>query len=446
MRKRVLLLGGNFHPEPTGIGKYNGEMIDWFASQNIACTVVTTYPYYPQWRVQEPYAKKAFRFSKEIRFPSKTSLPVTIYRCPHYVPQNPSGFKRLVSDFTFLLSAYCVLIYLLFSARMDFIMTVAPSFSNGLLGVLYKKFRGAKFIYHIQDLQIDAARDLKIIRSGYFLKILFNIEKYILREADIVSTISEGMMQKVKAKCNKDIVHFPNWVDTRLFYPQSNKEAKASFGFKATDKIVLYSGAIGFKQELESIIHTAKFFQLIDDVKFVICGSGPYKYHLEQMAADLHLNNVVFLPLQPSEKFNTFLNMADVHLVLQKKDTADLVMPSKLTTILAVGGLSIVTASRGTSLHQVMHATDLGILIEPEDMCLLYNAIMEAINSDSAFLKTNARLYAETHLSSEIILNRFIENIFYPAMQPAHGQLTEGDLTTYILPLTTKTRLNTLNK
>ena len=53
------------------------------------------------------------------------------------------------------------------------------------------------------------------------------------------------------------------------------------------------------------------------------------------------------MPLQAYSEFNDFLNLADVHLVIQKASASDLVMPSKLTTILAVGGLAIITANPG---------------------------------------------------------------------------------------------------
>jgi hypothetical protein len=65
MKKRLLLISYNFYPEPTGIGKYNGEMISWFVSKGYDCTVITSYPYYPYWKIQEPYYKKRFWYTIE---------------------------------------------------------------------------------------------------------------------------------------------------------------------------------------------------------------------------------------------------------------------------------------------------------------------------------------------------------------------------------------------
>jgi colanic acid biosynthesis glycosyl transferase WcaI len=74
-------------------------------------------------------------------------------------------------------------------------------------------------LYHIQDLQIDAARDFNLIRSKFIINALFSIEKYILKRADIVSSISKGMIKKIEAKYKREVVFFPNWVDTDVFFP-----------------------------------------------------------------------------------------------------------------------------------------------------------------------------------------------------------------------------------
>jgi len=62
------------------------------------------------------------------------------------------------------------------------------------------------------------------------------------------------------------------------------------------------------------------------------------------------LANIIFLPLQPLERLPAMLSAADTHLVIQKTGAADLVMPSKLTNILAVGGVAVATAEAGSEL------------------------------------------------------------------------------------------------
>ncbi|HEV8084262.1 MAG TPA: WcaI family glycosyltransferase [Chitinophagaceae bacterium] len=408
MSKRILFIGGNFSPEQTGIGKYSGEMIEWLSQEGFDCTVVTTYPYYPQWKVQVPYNKSLFWYKKEIIAQKDNSKGFTIIRCPHYVPKMPTGLKRIISDLSFFVTSSFVIIGMLFKKKNDYILSVAPPFCLGLLGVLYKKLKGAKFMYHIQDLQIEVAQDLEIVKSKFLLKTLFVIERYIFNNADFISTISQGMIKKVKQKAKKEVLFLPNWVDIQKFYPINNKkQLKSDFNLNISDKIVLYSGAIGEKQGLEAILDSAKYFENIVDLKFVICGSGPYKENLLHLKKKMNLKNVIFLPLQPFEKLNSLLNVADVHLVLQKNSACDLMMPSKLSTILSVGGVSIVTAKPGSSLFNVIDSNNAGFLIEPECQDALNSAIKYAISNEHVEIESNARCYAEKNLSIHKILSTF---------------------------------------
>lgn len=416
MSKRILFIGCNFSPEPTGIGKYSGEMVNWFANKGYHCSVITTYPYYPYWAVQEPYRKNRFWFKKETeRFESGGCIKV--YRCPMYVPSEPSGSKRIFADATFFTSAFMQLLKLTFRKKYDAVVTVVPSFQLGLLGKFYKKIHKAKFVYHIQDLQIEAARDLKMIKSKRLIDNLLKLEKYILDDADVISSISEGMVAKVSEKSGKEVFMLPNWADTDFFHPLQERDSlKREFGFQEDDKIILYSGGIGEKQGLESIIDVAKDFEEDERVKFVICGSGPYKEKLKKMTTEKNLENVIFLPLQPLEKFNLFLNMADVHLVIQKASASDLVMPSKLTTILSVGGLALITANEGSSLYNLVEKYQMGLLVKAEDTAALKKGISLALERESHHeTRRNAFTYAEKYLSIHNVMQSFEDQVLTEA-------------------------------
>lgn len=417
-KERILLLAGNFFPEQTGIGKFNGEMVEWLSLQGHSCTVVTTFPYYPQWTIQNPYIKNCYWFKSEI-ITVQGGEPIKLIRCPHYIPKNPSGGNRLISEFTFFLTAFLVLFYLFFKKKFSYIISIAPPFEIGLLGLFYKVVKGGKFLYHIQDLQIDAAKDFLLIKSKLIIWFFFLVEKFILKHADHISTISVGMQEKIMLKCKREVLLFPNWVNTKMFYPLYNKkELKADFGFAMDDTVVIYSGSIGHKQGLESILHAAKELESFPNIKFAICGSGPYQEKLIKLKDDLCLQNVFFLPLQSFSTFNVFLNMADFHLIIQKKSSGDLFLPSKLSAILSVGGVAIVTAIKGTSLYNIMSITNLGIVIEPENASALAKAIMVYNESQLEQISKNARSYAKINLASNIILGNFFNQLFVSKVNP----------------------------
>lgn len=411
MQKKILLIGYNFSPEPTGIGKYNGEMMNWLAAAGHACNVLTTYPYYPDWKVQEPYTRRRFSYTTEQQA-LNSGEKLAVHRVPMYVPANPTGLKRIVQDFTFTITAFFRLLGLFAREKFDCVIVVVPSFQFGLLGVLCKKVWGAKFVYHIQDMQIEAARDLQMIRSEGVIKALFATEKFIFDHADLITTISVGMAKKVRDKANKPVVLFPNWTDIDAFYPSQQRSAiKKSFGFADTSQVVLYSGAIGEKQGLEVILEVAAEFTEQSQVKFLICGSGPYKQKLEDMVHKSGLKNIMFFPLQANDRFNDFLNLADVHLVIQKANASDLVMPSKLTTILSVGGVALITANPGSGLYELVHRNKMGIVVEAENQKALSAGLQQVLSQDNAEISANARAYAEQHLSVKSVMNAFMTTV-----------------------------------
>lgn len=374
-------------------------MVSWMAQNGYETTMVTGFPYYPNWKVQPPY--KGNNYKKEKMFDGN----LTIYRCPLYVPANPSGLKRLIHESIFFVSAGFVVFKLLFQKKQDLIFAIAPPFHLAILALFYRFCRGGRIVYHVQDLQIEAAKELKMLRYKWMFDMLFSIEYFILRKMNFISTISEGMMKRVGAKIPKKIVFFPNWVDTESFYPLADRNSlKTKWGYQPDDQIVLYSGSIGEKQGLDSLIRIADRLKLKEKIKFLICGTGPYKQELIRMANEKGLTNLSFLPLQGFDVFNEFLNIADIHLVLQKANASDLVMPSKLTTILAVGGLALVTANPGTTLHDVIHEHEMGVVIPAEDEILLAEAIVQIADNNYDPCRINARKYAEQFLDKRNIL------------------------------------------
>jgi colanic acid biosynthesis glycosyl transferase WcaI len=388
----------------TGIGKYTGEMADWLVDNGYDCTVVTAFPYYPNWKIQAPY--KGNFYKKEVLKDGK----LVVYRCTLYVPAKPTGLKRIIHDASFYLSAFFMTLFLLFKEGNGHIFCMAPPFHLGFLAILYRFFKGGKIIYHIHDLQIEAARDLKVIKLDSAFSVLFALEKFIINKADYVSSISSGMINKVSKKTKKEIILFPNWVDTKLLHPTWSKkeDLKKRWGFEATDKIVLYSGSIGEKQGLESLVSIAKRLEGYSFIKIIICGNGPYKNKLKLMAKESQLNNLFFMPLQPLNEFNNFLNMTDVHLVLQKKNACDLMMPSKLTAIWSSGGLALVTAEPGTTLFTVIKENNMGVVIDCENETLLMESILDCCTTDHSSENKNGREYAEKNLNKNNILEELM--------------------------------------
>ena len=401
---RLLIYGINYYPELTGIGKYTAEMCEWLQLQGHEVSVITGCPYYPEWRIHQGFSNA---FKKQV------INGVLVYRNPLYIPEKLTGSKRILHEMTFMLSSAITWFSMLFRPSFEHIICVAPPFHSGLFALIYRRLKGGKITYHIQDLQVDAARELKIIKNQKLLLSIESVEKLILRKVDMISTISEGMARKIQTKIlDKQIIQLPNWVDLSLMKPlPKSQNLRSQFNISEDDFVVLYSGNLGEKQGLDIIITTAKKLEDKSNIKFLICGNGAYKSALTQLAEDAQLTNVIFKDLQPLTLLPRLLNTGDIHLVLQKRNAADLVLPSKLTGIAACGGVPIVTAEKGTSLYDTVDHHGIGLLIEPENTESLAKTILECCFADLSAYKANARNYAENHLNKDVILGQFVEKL-----------------------------------
>src|SRR5690606_33468275 len=218
---------------------------------------------------------------------------------------------------------------------------------------------------------------------------------------DNVSTISRSMMNKAQEKGvpAERVIFFPNWSEVARFRDDTDADAlqlRQQLGLPADKKIILYSGNIGEKQGLESVIDAAD--RLRDQPwLFVIVGQDGGKARLEKMARERGLSNVIFRPLQSYDALPALLKLADCHLVIQKRGAADAVLPSKLTNILAVGGNAVITAERHTELGQLCDTCPgIAVCVEPESVDALIDGIAQALLMPKS--NTVAREYAERTL------------------------------------------------
>lgn len=408
---RVIVIGMNFSPEITGIGKYTGEFCDYLSSVNYDVQVITSYPYYPQWKCEHGYNSKWYKM--------ESTSGIKILRCPIYIPNPKKKSRRIFQELSFFLTSLLAVTFLLFKKnKADLIFVVSPSLLSGLVGLWYKFWHpAATMVYHIQDLQIDAASHLGIFKNRQLILLLGKIEKFILSKSDIISTISAGMMKRIsdKSKRIKKLILFPNWVNIHEIYPAPpDRKFLRRHNLPLNKQIILYSGAVGEKQGLEMIIHAApKIAKQLENILFVVCGSGPYFETLKKRSVGLGLSNIEFRPLLPVYEYNQLLNAAWLHLVLQKESAADLVMPSKLSAIMASGGTCLVTANENTCLYDLINNNNLGWAIRPGNVESLTQAICQ-LAMDPKMLeikKSNALHYSTVYLSRDKVIGNFLSSV-----------------------------------
>ena len=367
MPQRILIHSINYAPELTGIGKYTGEMGQWLVEHGFEVRVITAPPYYPAWRVTEGYATWWYR--------SEIISGAHVCRCPLWVPERPSGVSRIVHLATFAITSFPVMLWNALTWRPDIVFVVEPPFFCAPAAWISARIARATAWLHIQDFELDAAYQLGILRSGFVRTLLSKFEKWMLCRYDRVSTISERMLEKLEDKGvgTQRRLLFPNWVDINQIRPLVGScDFRTTLNIPEGTFVLLYSGNMGKKQGLEILVEVARLMSDRQDILLLFCGDGAVRNELTRMSDGLP--NVRFIPLQPAELLNELLNAADVHLLPQRADAEDLVMPSKLTGMLASGRPVVATARPGTQVANIV--SQCGIVVDPGDVLGLKDAIL----------------------------------------------------------------------
>ncbi len=405
---RILLCGINFAPELTGIGKYTGDMAAWLAERGHEVRVVTAPPYYPDWRVAD--GDRGLRYRRSAHALGRGSLQVT--RCPIWVPRRPSGPARLLHLLSFALSSAPVL-FGQWRWKPELVWMVEPPLVCAPQVALFTRLCRAVGWLHVQDFEVDAAFDLGLLRGARLRGAVLAAERWLLRRFDRVSAISPQMVDRLRAKgvAADRAVLFPNWADLAAIVPQpfaadgGRNALRDALGIGPDCIVALYSGNMGAKQGLETLAAVARALAARRGVRFVFCGEGACRAELERACAGL--DRVTFLALQPVARLGELLNMADIHLLPQRADAADLVLPSKLTGMLASARPVVAGARAGSGLAAWIDGC--GVCVEPDDADAMARAVdlLAADRALRARLGAAGRARAQRDLDRDAVLGRF---------------------------------------
>jgi colanic acid biosynthesis glycosyl transferase WcaI len=402
---KVLLYGLNHSPEVVGIGRYSGEWAQWLAARGHEVRVITAPPYFPQWRASGN------------RYRRERLGAVEVQRCPLWVPARPNGLTRLLHLASFALSSLPALLAQR-DWQPDVVITVAPAFfcAPGALLLGWMCGHRTRSWLHIQDFELDAAFELGILKGAWVRTLAEKLEQRTLGRFDVVSTISKAMRQRAiqKGVVGGHAVLLPNWVDLELIQPQGENQRLSNpyrheLGIGDEACVLLYSGSMNKKQGLEMLVGAMEQLEDLADLVWLLAGDGPSKAELA--AATAGRRNVKLLPLQPPERLNDWLNLADVHLLPQRAGAADLVLPSKLLGILASGRPVVAASPAGSELGQLANTG--GLRVDPEDATAFAEAVRKLALDPyrRQQLGKAARLLAEHNFGREAVLERMERNL-----------------------------------
>jgi glycosyltransferase involved in cell wall biosynthesis len=193
---------------------------------------------------------------------------------------------------------------------------------------------------------------------------------------------SPGYLAHVKARGASEVSLIPNGADPAMFDPESDGAAFRQAQGLEDQFVVLYAGAHGLSNDLDVVLDAA--LQLKDQpaIRIVLLGDGKEKPRLQARAAELGLDNVLFLPPLPKTAISAALAAADACLAILKPiELYKTTYPNKVFDYMAAGR-PVVLAIDGV-VRQVVEEAQAGIFAQPGDPTALAAAIKELASNPS---------------------------------------------------------------
>lgn len=395
---RILVLGINYWPEETGIGYFNTRSCEFLAARGHEVTICTSFPYYPQWRTADGYRGRVRM--REMR------NGVEILRSWMWVPGRVSSAKRVLHEATFVASSF---VRSLSAKKPDLLVLISPPLGLAMTGLLLGRYWKVPYIFHVEDLQPDAAADLGMLPKPA-LTLLYAVEKMVYKYAALVSTLTGGMRDRILSKgVPKDkVAIFSHDADQALFRLRDERDGsqfRREFGLE-NKFLVIHSGNMGVKQGLEVVLEAASRTRSRSDIVYLLVGDGAMRDSLKEQTAKSQLNNVRVLPVQPRHMFRDMLVATDVALVTQQKSVSDIVFPSKVVTLLASGCPVVASVTSGSQVARAVSESGGGLTVPAEDAEALADAIVKLRDEPGtlAAMSASARKYAAEHWAGDHIM------------------------------------------
>lgn len=369
---RILVWGINYAPEPTGIAPCNVALCRSLRARGHDVRMLTSFPYYPHWEKLPTDRGRLFR--------TDVLDGVPVHRCWHYVPRSVTLVGRLLHEGSFVLSSLLRALTLTEPAP-DVVVVVSPPLLLGAAAWAFgwlrrlrsRRWRRVPHVFHVQDLQPDAAVGLRMVKPGPFTRALYALEAFAYRRAARVSGISSGMLRAFTRKgvpADRQ-VFFPNGI---VFPDPAELPARGSWrarhGIGRRDFLAVYAGNFGFKQGLDVLLNAAR--QVRDPrVRIVLAGGGAQRSWLEGLVAEHRLENLQLLPLQDEVAYREMMVDTDLCLITQQTGTGQFFFPSKLLSALGFARPVLAVADEDSELARAVGGGGFGFVLPPADPAAL---------------------------------------------------------------------------
>jgi len=363
-RMHILILHQAFATLSEPGGTRHHEMARYFVGQGHRVTVLTG-------QVSYLTGKETTRRT----WVTKETDPfgIDILRCYTYQGWHRSFLLRIFSFVSFMISSFVVGLQI---KELDLVWGTSPPIFQGVTAWILARLKRAAFLLEIRDLWPYFAVAIGVLKNPVLIRLSEWLEGFLYRRADRVVINSPGFEMHVKERGAANIHLVPNGVDGSMFNPENDGIAlRKEVGLK-DEFVVLYAGAHGLSNDLETILMAAESLGEMPNIQFILVGDGKEKGHLVARTQALELKNVHFYPPVPKQQMPEILAAADACIAILKPiDAYKTTYPNKVFDYMAAGR-AVILAIDGV-IREVVEGARAGIFVQPGDPDAMAEAIVK---------------------------------------------------------------------
>jgi len=394
---RVLLLTPAFPPEITGSGHLYYELAENLVAYGHDVTVIAALP---RQRLGDQELDGRYRRRLLLREMINDIQVMRVATVPL-----PLTF-RLTKGLDHFTTPLAYLIGGLFSESQHVILAYSPPQTLGLTAYALARRQGIPFVLNAQDMVPQYGIDLGLLNNSLAIKLFRAIERFLYRHAPYILVHSEGNRRYLVSRGveSKKLMAISNWADTERIVPgPKDTRFREEHGLNGRF-VISYAGTIGWAQDLDTVIESAALLRSHQDIRFVLVGDGPKRRPLQAKANALALDNVIFLPLQPRDRYPLLLHASDVCLISLSPRLTTPVVPGKLFDIMASGRPVVGDVPLDGDAPRIVAEGPCGICVEPGEPHKLADAILKLYHDPAlaAELGANGRSLVERKYSRSI--------------------------------------------
>ena len=325
---------------------------------------------------------------------------------------------RLTDFLSFNFLIVCKLLFLTRSSCDVLVGLTSPPLLS-YIGMKVARFRNIRFVYWTMDLQPELSVVAGYIKEGSpIAKSMQKRGDYIFRHSDRIIVLDDYMKQHIcrrlcEERSGVDVI--PVWPVMETVYEGKRGEnpfrKENGFGDRI---VIMYSGNHSVMHPLTTLLEAA--VKLKDDGRFLFVhiGGGVRLQEVVDYKEKYRLENIMILPYQPRERIHLSLGSADIQVVSLGEGCVGYTHPNKIYGAMFINKPVLYIGPAQSHITDILDHCPGNIYVSHGESDLLTQKILafaEMNESERDDIGKRNRIYAETYLHPDILLEKMAESI-----------------------------------